>query len=71
MTIPELIRRLEAVQSKHGPIEVTCTAGGVDCPIDDPFPTVYESTVCDLEVLTEEAYPSRSGKLGTRVRIWW
>lgn len=71
MKISKLIEQLQMIKRHEGDIEVTCTAAGPDCPHSKQIPTVYESTVEQLRVLTEEATPSRSGTLGKRVRLWW
>lgn len=53
-----------------GDVELTCTGTSVpDCPISHPIPKVFESTVENFRVLNEERNPSRSGKLGVRIRI--
>ena len=71
MRISALIEQLERVKRDAGDIEVTCTAAGPDCSPATAIPKVYESTVEDLRVITERTTPSRSGNLGTRVRLWW
>lgn len=53
-----------------GDVELTCTGTGVpDCPVSNPIPKVFESTVENFRVLNEERTPSRSGKLGVRIRV--
>ncbi|TWU51470.1 hypothetical protein Poly59_30620 [Rubripirellula reticaptiva] len=71
MLISELIEQLERQKNEHGDVQVTCTGTGKpDCDHSVPLPNVYETTVENLEVRMEESHPSRSGKLGTRVRVW-
>lgn len=71
MKISELIDQLEIVYTLHGDIEVTCTGtASYDCKNTVGIPKVYETTVENLEVRTEARNPSRSGRLGTRVRLW-
>lgn len=70
MRISKLIEELQKIKEKHGDIEVTCTGSSLrDSDHDDPIPNVFESTVHHLFVQTEKSHPSRSGTLGTRVRL--
>lgn len=71
MKISQLIEELSHIKSEHGDIEVTCTATSQnDCPNDATYPNIFETTVSNLEIRTEKDHSSRSGKLGTRVRLW-
>ncbi len=71
MRISRLIEELQNIKEKHGDIEVTCTGSSLrDSKHNEPLPNVFESTVETFRVLTEEMVPSRSGLLGTRVRLY-
>jgi hypothetical protein len=63
MNIEDLIVELEKTKEQYGNIEVTCTGTvSPDCPLDEPFPDVFESTIENLRV-------KNTRNLGLRVRL--
>lgn len=63
MKASELIKNLQRIKKQYGDIEVTCTASLLRDGHGGALPDVFESTVENLIVNTDD-------KFGTHVRIY-